>query len=146
MTYKREKARYTEDLEFEEIKLEDIDLDVDPIGIHYNSGKGTWEYEERMAFQSLVSALNDLVKGHKEVLHAINKLVLKLEQGQHNLPISLRERGSTSSSGNNAYAHMQNTPLIYNKPSRPTMPHFLEHSIAGLVMPVEPSEPFGAYL
>ena len=41
---------------------------------------------------------------------------------------------------------MQNTPLIYNKPSRPTMPHFLENAIAGLVMPAEPSEPFGAYL
>ena len=41
---------------------------------------------------------------------------------------------------------MQNTTHIYNKPSRPTMPHFLENVIAGLVMPVEPSEPFGAYL
>ena len=41
---------------------------------------------------------------------------------------------------------MQNTPHIYNKPSRPTMPHFLENAIAGPVMPAEPSEPFGAYL
>ena len=63
MTYKRKKARYTEDLEFEEIKLEDIDSDMDPTRIHSNSGKGTWEYEERMEFQSLVSALNDLGKG-----------------------------------------------------------------------------------
>ena len=50
MTYKRKKARYTEDLEFEEIKLEDIDSDMDPTRIHSNSGKGTWEYEERMEF------------------------------------------------------------------------------------------------
>ena len=42
---------------------------------------------------------------------------------------------------------MQNTPHIYNKPSsRPTMLHFLENVVAGLVMPAEPSEPFGAYL
>ena len=73
-------------------------------------------------------------------------LALKLGQGQNNLLISPGDRGSTSSSKKHAYTNMKNTPHIYNKPSRPTMPHFLEHSIAGLVMPVEPSEPFGAYL
>ena len=42
---------------------------------------------------------------------------------------------------------MQNTPHIYNKPSNiPTMPLFLADSVAGPVMPVEPSERFGSYL
>ena len=99
-----------------------------------------------MEFRNLVSALNDLAKGQKKVLHAINRLALKPEQGQNSLPISPGDRGSTSSSGKHAYTHMQNTPHIYNKPSRPIMPHFLENDIAGLVMPDEPSEPFGAYL
>ena len=63
MTYRRRKGRYTEDLEFEEIKLEDIDLDMDPTGIQFDRGKGTGEDEDKMAFQSLVSALNDLAKG-----------------------------------------------------------------------------------
>ena len=65
VTYRRRKGRYTEDLEFEEIKLEDTDLDMDPIGIHFDSGKEIGEDEDRMAFQSLVSALNDLAKGQK---------------------------------------------------------------------------------
>ena len=79
VTYRRRKGRYTEDLEFEDIKLEDTHSDMDPTGIHSDRGKGTGEDEDRMAFQSLVSALNDLAKGQKEMLHAINRLVIKLE-------------------------------------------------------------------
>ena len=56
------------------------------------------------------------------------------------------DKGSTSSSEKQAYTNMQNTPHIYNKPFRPTMPHFLENVVAGPVMPTKPSEPFGAYL
>ena len=63
VTYRRRKGRYTEDLEFEKIKLEDTDSDMDPTGVHSNRGKGIGVEEDRMAFQSLVSALNDLAKG-----------------------------------------------------------------------------------
>ena len=46
-----------------------------------------------------------------------------------------------------SYTNIQKTSHIYNKPSNiPTMPHFLADSVEGTVMPVEPSEPFGAYL
>ena len=34
VTYRRRKGRYTKDLEFEEIKLEDTDSNIDPTGIH----------------------------------------------------------------------------------------------------------------
>ena len=40
MTYRRRKGRCTEDLEFEDIKLEDTDSDMDPTGIHSDRGKG----------------------------------------------------------------------------------------------------------
>ena len=80
------------------------------------------------------------------MLHAINKLVINPEHGQNSLPISLKDRGSTSSSGKHAYTHMHNTPHKYNKPSRPTMPHFLENATIGPIIPTEPSELFGAYL
>ena len=114
---------------------------MDPIGIHFDRGKGTGEEEDRLEFRSLVSALNDLAKGQKEVLHAINRLALKPEPSHSSIPLSPVDRGSTSSSGRHAYTNMQNTPHIYNKPSnRPTMTRFLENAIA------EPSEPFGAYL
>ena len=73
-------------------------------------------------------------------------LVLKSKHGQTSLHISTRDRGSTSSSKKHAYTHMKNNPHIYNKPSRPNMPHVLENAIVRPVMPVEPSEPFGAYL
>ena len=62
VTYRRRKGRYIEDLKFEEIKLEDIDSDMDPTGIHYDRGKRAWEDEDKMAFQSFVSAFNDLAK------------------------------------------------------------------------------------
>ena len=120
---------------------------MDPTCIHSDRGKGTGEEKDRLKFHSLVSALNGLAKGQKEVLHAINRLALKPEPCHSSIPISPVDRGFTSSSGKNAYTNMQNTPHIYNKPSnRPTMPHFLADAVAGPVMPIEPSEPFGAYV
>ena len=80
-------------------------------------------------------------------MHAINRLALNLNPGHINIPILPVDRGSTSSGWKHSYTNMQNTPHIYNKPSNiPTMPHFLADSVAGTVMPIEPSEPFGAYL
>ena len=108
---------------------------MDPTGIHSNKGKGTIEEEDRLEFRSLVSALNDLAKGQKEVLHAKNRLALKPELGHSSIPLSPVDRGSTSSSGKHAYNNVQKTPHIYNKPSsRPTMPHFLEDAIVGPVI------------
>ena len=146
VTYRRRKGRYTEDWEFEEIKLEDTDSDMDPTGIHSDRGKRTGEDEDRMEFQSLVNALNDLAKGQKEMLHAINRLVIKPEQDWNDLQVPSRDRVSTSNNGRHRYTNMHNTPHIYNEPSRLTMPQFLENPIAGLIIPTEPSEPFGAYL
>ena len=146
MTYRRRKGKYTEDLEFEDIKLEDTDSDMDPTRIHCDRGKGIGEEEDMLAFHSLVSALNDLSKGQKDVLHAINMLALYPKPGQINLLISPGDRGSTSSNGKHAYTNMQNTPHINHKLSKPTMPHFLENAVARPVMLAEPSEPFGAYL
>ena len=120
---------------------------MEQIGIHSDRGKGTGEEGDRMEFRNLVFALQDLAKGQKDVLNAINRLSAKPEPGNSSTPLSPVDRGSTSSSGKHAYTNMQNTPHIYNRPSsRPTMPHFLANAIAGLVMQVEPSETFGAYL
>ena len=77
VTYRRRKGRYTEDLEFEDIQLEDTNSYMDPKGVHSDRGKGTGEEEDRLTFHNLVSALNDLAKGQKEVLHAINMLTFK---------------------------------------------------------------------
>ena len=74
VTYRRRKSRYTEEQEFEDIQLEDNNSDMDPTCTHFDKGKGTREEEDRLEFRSLVSALNDLAKGQKEVLHAINRL------------------------------------------------------------------------
>ena len=48
VTYRRRKGRYTKDLKFEDIKLEDTDSDMDPTGIHFDREKGTGEDEDRM--------------------------------------------------------------------------------------------------
>ena len=96
-----------------------------------------------MEFCNLVSALQDLAKGQKDLLNAINRLSMKPELGNNSTPPSLIDQGSTSSSGKVAYTNIQNTPHIYSKPSnRPTMPHFLADAVGGPVMQVEPSEPF----
>ena len=46
VTYRRRKGRYTEDMEFEDIKLEDTDLYIDPTRINSDRGKGTGEEED----------------------------------------------------------------------------------------------------
>ena len=133
--------------DFEDIQLEDISSDMEPTGIHSDRGKGTGVDEDKMEFRNLVSALQDLTKGQKDVLNAINRLSAKLELGNNSTPPSPVDRGSTSSSGKVAYTNMKNTPHIYSRPSnRPTMPHFLAYAVGGLVMQVEPSAPFGANL
>ena len=57
VTYRRRKSRYTEEQEFDDIQLEDTNLDMDPTGIHSDRGKGTGEEEDMMEFRSLVNAL-----------------------------------------------------------------------------------------
>ena len=106
VTFRRRKSRYSEEQEFEDIQLEDTNSDMDPTGVHFDRGKGRGEEEDKLEFRNLVSALNDLAKGQKEVLYAINRLPLKPEPGQNSLPLSLVDRGSTSSSGKHAYTNM----------------------------------------
>ena len=131
VTYRRKKSRNIEEQEFEDIQLEDTDSDMDPTGIHFDRGKGTGEEEDMMEFRSLVNTLQDLGKGEKDVLHAINRLDLKPKLGHRIIPLSPVDKGSTRSSGKHAYTNMQNTPHIYNRPSsRPTMPHFLADVVA----------------
>ena len=79
-----------------------------------------------MEFHNLVSALQDLAKGQKDVLNPMNRLSTKREPGNNSTPPSPVYRGCTSNSGKVAYTNIQNTPHIYNRPSnRTTMPHFL---------------------
>ena len=97
VTYRRRKSRYTG--EFEDIQLEDISSNMEQIGRHSDKGKGTGEEEDRMEFRNLVSALQDLAKGQKDVLNAINRLSAKPEIGINSTPPSPVDRGSTSSNG-----------------------------------------------
>ena len=41
VTYRRRKSRYIKEQEFEDIQLEDTNLDMDLTGIHSDRGKGT---------------------------------------------------------------------------------------------------------
>ena len=93
------------------------------------------EEEDMMEFYNLVSTLQDLAKGQKDVLNAINRLSAKPDIGINSTPPSSVDRGSTSSNGKVAYTNIQNTPHIYSRPSnRPTMPHFLADAVGGPVM------------
>ena len=66
-----------------------------------------------MEFRNLVSALQDLAKGEKDVLNEINRLSAKPKPGNNSTPPSPVDRGSTSSNGKVAYTNIQNTPHIY---------------------------------
>ena len=68
--------------------------------------KDTMEEENRMDFHSLISAMNDLAKGQKEVLSAINRLADKLGQVQHKLQVVQGDKGSTNNNGRHEHATM----------------------------------------
>ena len=104
VTYRRRRSRYTEG--FEDIQLEDINSDMEQTGIHADRGKGTGDDEDRMDFRNLVSALQDLAKGQKEVLNAISRLPAKPEPGISSTPPSPVERGSSNGSGKMAYTNI----------------------------------------
>ena len=104
VTYRKRRSRYTED--FEDIQLEDTNSNMDPTGIHFDRGKGTGEDEDRMEFHNLIYALQDLYKGKKDVLNAINRLSMKPELGNSSTPPSSIDRGSTSSSGKVAFTNI----------------------------------------
>ena len=70
ITYKRQRYRNQdktkeEDLELEDLDLEDWVLDRTESGTQAEKDKGkrTMEDDDKVAFNSLISALNDLVKG-----------------------------------------------------------------------------------
>ena len=108
---------------------------MEQTGIHSDRGKGTGEEEDRIEFRNLVYALQDLPKGQKYVLNAINRLLAKPETGFNSTPPSPVDRGYTRSSGKVAYTNIQNTPHIYSRPSiRPTIPHFLVDTVGGPVI------------
>ena len=67
VTYRRRRGKYTEDPDLEEINLEDTKSE-DITDSQVDKVKSTSEEEDRMAFHSLVSTLNDLAKGQKEML------------------------------------------------------------------------------
>ena len=146
VTCKRRKGRYVEDLDLEEIRRENIDSNIDTTGSPTVRGKGTREEDKKIEFNSLINSLNDLAKGQKEMLHAINRLANKQGQAHNKLQVTQGNKVSTSNSGRHEYTTMQNTPHIYNKTSRPTMPQFMENPTVGQIVPSEPEDPFGAYL
>ena len=88
-------------------------------------GKGTTKEEDTMAFHNLVGALNDLDKGQKEVLSAINRLTDKPRKYKHKLHITQGDRANISDNGIQEHTTMHNNPHIYHKSSKPTMSQFL---------------------
>ena len=52
VTYRRNKSRYIEEQELDDIQLEDTNSDIDPTGIHFDRGK---EQEKRKIGWNLVA-------------------------------------------------------------------------------------------
>ena len=98
VTYKRKRVKYIEDPDLEKINLEDTESE-DMIDSQEDKGKGTAKEENRMAFHSLISALNDFSKGQKEALSAIKRLADKLGQDQRKLQVAHGDEGSTNNNG-----------------------------------------------
>ena len=69
-------------------------------------GKETREDKDEMEFNGLANALNDLAKGQKEMLHALNRWADKSGEDQHSLQITQGDRKSTCGTGIQAHTNM----------------------------------------
>lgn len=108
-------------------------------------GKETMGDQDNAAFNSLIRALNDLAKGQKEMLAAINRLADKPGESPNNLSNN-GKGGSNNGNGTHAHTSMQSHPHLYSRTSRPSIPLFLDSPTAGPLVQAEQDEPFGAYL
>jgi hypothetical protein len=100
--------------------------------------------DDKTTFNSLISALNDLAKGQKEMLAAINMLADKPGESQNNLSNN-GEGGSHDGGRVHARTTMQSHPHLYSGSTRPTLPQFLDNTTTGIVVQAK-QEPYGAYL
>lgn len=99
--------------------------------------------DDKTAFNSLISALNELAKGQKEMLAAINRLADKPGESQNNLSNN-GEGGSHDGGRVHAWTTMQSHPHLYSGSTRPTLPQFLDGTSTGMAVQVE-QDPYGAY-
>ena len=113
-----------------EEELEDIDLGNREY--QFEKGTETMADDDKTTFNSLMSAIKELTTRKKEMMSTFRQMT-KL------FPNS--DRVSTSSSGEHLHTNMQSHLHIYNKPSRPTMPQFLNSPAAVPLAQVEPEEP-----
>ena len=98
--------------------------------------KRTMEDDDKIAFNRLISALNDLAKGQKEVLSAINRLVDKPGKNQNNRS-SYGIVGSTSGNGSHVDTTMQSHSHLPSTSSRPMMQPFLDSPTTGQIVQEE---------
>ena len=72
VTYRRRRGRYRKGIDLEDIDQEDQVMDRTES--QTSKGKRTMEDDDQITFNGFINALNDLAKGQKEMLNAINRL------------------------------------------------------------------------
>lgn len=83
-----------------------------------NKGKETMGDREEISFNNLISALNDLVKGQKEIMEFIGRLAKKrlCNQNKHqNKQNNNGEGGSNCGNKIHSLTNMQSHPHLYSK-------------------------------
>ena len=102
--------------------------------------------DDKTTFNSLISAIKNLTTGRKEMMSTFRQMTEKNGPTPHSPLFPDSDRVSTSSSREHLHTNMQSHPHIYNKPSWPTMPQFLDSPAAVPLAQVEPEESMSAYL
>ena len=117
ITHRRQRYRDREE------ELEDIDLGN--IEDQIEKFKETMFNDDKIDFNSLISAIKELTTRKKEMMSTFRQMAEKNGPTPHSYLFSNSDRVSTSSIREHLHTNMQIHPHIYN-PFRPTMPQFLD--------------------
>ena len=126
-----------------EEELEDIDLGNREY--QFEKGKETMADDDKIAFNSLISAIKELTTGQKEMMSTFRQMIEKNGPIPHSPLFPNSDRVSTCNSREHLHTNMQSHPHIY-KPFRPTTPQFLDSPAVVPLAQAEPAEPMSAYL
>ena len=105
ITYRRQRCRDKEE------ELEDIDLGNKEY--QFEKGKKIMADDDKIAFNSLISAIKELITGQKEMMSTFRQMIEKNGPTPHSPLFPNSDRVSTGSSREHLHTNMQSHPHIY---------------------------------
>jgi hypothetical protein len=106
------------------------ELEAQPEVNKVDKGEDIMSEKYLQDFNSILSALNDLARGQKEMMDLMGKMAVNT-MGSQDKKNNNGERNYTNEEGIHSHTTMQSHPHLYTRTPRPTMSQFLHNDASG---------------